>query len=261
MSTIFDMTGKTVCVIGGGGYLNTPACREMAALGAHIVVADLNIDNAKRTAQAIGDAGHSAEAVTIDITDEPAVGAMIDSIVERHGKLDVIVNGTAWYENVLPEDMSLDDFRSGMKVNLDAAFVVSREAARVMGPRGAGSIILYSSMYGVVSPDPRAYPEGMNVNPLHYGVAKAGVLQLVRYWAVRLAPKSVRVNAIVPGPFPFPQMQQTDPQFIANLEQRVPMGRMGKQNEVAGAVVYLASDAASYTTGTSITVDGGWTAW
>jgi len=261
MSTLFNLSDKVACVIGGGGYLNTPACRELAALGAHVVVADKNLDNAQRTAATITAAGHSAEAITIDITDESAVTAMVDDIVRRLGRLDVMVNGTAWYNNVLPEEMSLADFRSGMSVNLDAAFVVTREAARVMQPRNTGSIILYSSMYGVVSPDPRAYPGDMKPNPIHYGVAKAGVLQLARYWAVRLAPSNVRVNTIVPGPFPTPDTVNAHPDFIEQLNHRSPMRRIGRQNEMAGAVVYLASDAATYVTGTSITVDGGWTAW
>ena len=126
---------------------------------------------------------------------------------------------------------------------------------------GHGSIVHFSSMYGVVSPDPRMYPATQAVNPIDYGVAKAGILQLVRYQAVQLAPTGVRVNAIVPGPFPIPSTQGQDSEFMQRLRAKVPMGRVGNPKEIVGAVVFLVSDAASYVTGTQIVVDGGWTAW
>jgi len=105
------------------------------------------------------------------------------------------------------------------------------------------------------------YPSSQAVNPIDYGVAKAGILQMVRYQAVQLARSGVRVNAIVPGPFPIPYTQGQDDEFMRRLRNKVPMGRVGNAPEIAGAVVFLASDAASFVTGTQIAVDGGWTAW
>jgi NAD(P)-dependent dehydrogenase (short-subunit alcohol dehydrogenase family) len=116
-------------------------------------------------------------------------------------------------------------------------------------------------MYGLVSPDPRMYPPTQRMNPIDYGVAKAGILQLVRYQAVVLAPQRVRVNAIAPGPFPMPDTHGTDDQFMSRLCGKVPLGRVGKPDEITGPVVFLASDASSFVTGTNIVVDGGWTAW
>jgi len=159
------------------------------------------------------------------------------------------------------EQMTTAEWEYGMRVSLTGAFLIGREAARVMQPAGRGSIVHFSSMYGVVAPDPRIYPPPMVPNPIDYGVAKAGVLQLVRYQAVMLAPHGVRVNAIVPGPFPYPWSQQKDDDFMTRLKAKVPMGRFGDAEEIAGAVVFLCSDAASYVTGTHIVIDGGWTAW
>jgi gluconate 5-dehydrogenase len=127
--------------------------------------------------------------------------------------------------------------------------------------QGRGSIINISSMYGTVSPQPTAYRERPQYhNPPAYGAAKAGVQQYTRYAACHLAPHGVRVNGISPGPFPHGQAAR-DEVFVAELEKRVPLGRIGRPEEIAGAAVFLLSDAASYITGHNLAVDGGWTAW
>jgi NAD(P)-dependent dehydrogenase (short-subunit alcohol dehydrogenase family) len=130
-----------------------------------------------------------------------------------------------------------------------------------MAGAGRGSIVLFSSMYGSVSPDPRAYVAPMNPNPLEYGVGKAGIQQMTRYLAVHWGRKGVRVNCISPGPFPNPALQRDNPAFIERLAAKSPLGRIGQADEISGAVAFLLSDAASYLTGHNLAVDGGWTAW
>ena len=144
-------------------------------------------------------------------------------------------------------------------MNLTGTFLLAREAARAM-PLG-GSIILFASMYGLVAPDPRVYRPPMKSNPIEYGVGKAGVIQMARYLAVSWGGRGIRVNAIAPGPFPNPDVQRQFPDFVQRLAGKVPLGRIGRQEEIAGTVVFLASDASSYLNGATINVDGGWTAW
>lgn len=257
MKRLFDLTGKRALVAGGGGYLGRPICEALAAHGASVVVADLREDGAQEVAQAILADGGSAQACTLDVADS----ASIQSTLENDGPFDVLVNCTFYCTGRPHDELSAEDWRGSLDVTLTGAFELSRAAAKPMLDAGRGSVIHFGSMYGVVSPDPRLYPPEMNVNPPDYGAAKAAVLQLTRYQAVQWGPRGVRVNAVVPGPFPNPGIQADAPAFVERLAERVPLGRVGQAEEIAAAVVYLASDSASFVTGTALTVDGGWTAW
>jgi NAD(P)-dependent dehydrogenase (short-subunit alcohol dehydrogenase family) len=116
-------------------------------------------------------------------------------------------------------------------------------------------------MYGVVAPDPRIYPEPLTPNPIDYGVAKAAILQLARYFAVHYGAAGIRFNCITPGPFPNPGVQQAHPAFIDELAKKTALRRIGRNSEIVGPVLFLLTDSASYVTGHSLVVDGGWTAW
>lgn len=257
----FDLTGKTAWLVGGAGVLGSHVSRALAEHGAHAIIADIRKERVDALAESIRADGSSAESMICDAGKEDDIVRCADEIVSRHGRIDVIVSMAYFYTKTPMEQMTTEQWERGMRVTLTGAFLLGREGGRVMKKSGGGSIIQFSSMYGVVSPDPRMYPPKHQVNPIDYGVAKAGVLQMVRYQAVMLAPHKIRVNAIVPGPFPDPDTQGTDPEFLEKLNNKSPMGRVGNGPEMAGAVVYLASDASSYTTGTQIAVDGGWCAW
>lgn len=258
---LFDLKGRVVLVAGGAGYLGRVTCRELCRRGATVIVSDVNGTAATEAADELSNAGHRAEPMALDIQDEPAIEKAMDEIVVRHGHLDSVVNMTAWSTGKPFREMSLEDWNRGTNVTLSGAFVLTRAAARVMEPRGSGSIIHFSSMYGIVSPRPSNYPEGTAVNPPDYGAAKAGILQLVRYTASLFGRSGIRCNAVAPGPFPNPSGHGSDSEFISRLAESTPLGRVGRAEEIAGSVVYLVSDASSYTTGIVITVDGGWAAW
>jgi len=270
---LFDLCGRVALVAGGAGYLGQAICSGLLDHGATVIVADVDGQAAQTAADELADdaqpteqttrrhAGDRATARALDVSDEHSVQSAIDTVRAAHGRLDILVNSTTFSTGRTLDAATADDWQRGLSVTLTGAFLISRAAGRVMREQGGGSIIHFSSMYGLVSPDPRAYDPPETINPADYGAAKAGVLQLTRYQAVQWAPHNVRVNAIVPGPFPNPDIQRDNPSFIGRLEQRVPMGRIGRAGEITGAVVFLAGDASSYVTGATLTVDGGWTAW
>ncbi|MCC6681266.1 MAG: SDR family oxidoreductase [Phycisphaeraceae bacterium] len=257
----FDLTGRVAWVIGGAGLLGSQVCAALAQHGAHVIVSDPAAEPSQALVEQIRADSGRAEATALDVRHEADIEACARDIRQSHGRLDIMVFMAFAYKKKPMMQMSGDDWDYGMEVTLRGAFVASREAGRIMAEQGGGSIVHFSSMYGLVAPDPRMYPPRYEMNPLDYGVAKAGVLQMVRYQAVLQGPQGVRVNAVVPGPFPYPWSQGADKDFVERLAGKVPMGRVGKPEEIAGAVVFLCSDAASYITGTQIVVDGGWTAW
>src|SRR6185436_14020356 len=154
------------------------------------------------------------------------------------------------------EQQTFDAFEAAMRVNVGSAFVAVQEARQALTESGHGSVILVGSLYGVVGPDMRLYEGTSMGNPAGYAVSKGGLLQLARYLATVLAPK-VRVNCVSPGGIERGQPQVFQDRYIA----RTPLARMGTEEDIKGAIAYLATDLSSYTTGQHLIIDGGFTAW
>ena len=258
-SGMFDLTGRVALVAGGAGYLGRATCKGLAQLGAAVMVADLASEGAQALAEELVAGGAQAAALGLDIAEEASVHSTVARTTSAFGQLDVLVNAAFCSIGKTVDELRAEEFDRANRVNLTGTFLLAREAARAM-PRG-GSIILFASMYGQVAPDPRIYEPPMNPNPLEYGVGKAGVIQMAKYLGACWGPRGIRVNAIAPGPFPNRAVQQQHPAFIKRLAGKVPMGRIGRQDEIAGTVAFLASNASSYLNGTTISVDGGWTIW
>ena len=258
---MFDMTTKVALVAGGAGYLGVPVCRGLAEQGATVVIGDINEDRAREsTAMLNRELGADrVEALFLDAADAGSIKECLAYVSKKHARLDVLVVANAFAIGKALDDLKEEELDRALHLNVTATFMMAGEAARMM--TDGGSIVLFSSMYGSVSPQPRAYLPPMNPNPIEYGVSKAAIEQMTRYLAVQWAQRNIRVNAVAPGPFPWHSTQKEHPEFIARLEERVPLGRIGRREEAAGAVVFLASDEASYVTGHVLRVDGGWTAW
>lgn len=255
----FNLTGRDIWVIGGAGYLGQATVALLVAQGARVLCADLG-DKAAAFVQAEA-LGATVMPATLDTRDTAAAQAFVTAQLQQRGAPAGLVVMTYSASGKRLDELTEADFDAANHANLTATFQLARAVGSAMSARGGGSIVLFSSMYGTVSPDPRAYEEPMNPNPIEYGVGKAGLQQMTRYLAVHWGKAGVRVNSIAPGPFPNPNLQRDNRAFIDRLAAKSPLGRVGQAGEIAGAVAFLLSDAASYITGHNLAVDGGWTAW
>ena len=274
MTTIMDkfsLAGRTALVTGGAGLLGRQFTQALGEAGAKVVVADLDFSQAEAHAGKLVDAGIDALPVQVNVTDPASTSGMVASAVNHFGSLDVIVNSAALDPKFDPDNVDaqsgnafetypLDTWKKAIDVNLTGMFLTCQAAARQMVAQDYGKIINICSTYGLVGPDQRLYerPDGpRQYKPVYYTVSKAGVLGLTKYLATYYAGTNIRVNALTPGGV----YNQHDETFLKAYSSRTVIGRMAHQDEMSGAIVFLASEASSYMTGANLVVDGGWTAW
>lgn len=266
----FDLSGKTAIVTGGIGLLGSGFSRTLAEAGATVIVADLNGNKAQQYANELQQQGYQALGVGVDVTNKESVEAMVAAAVDATGRCDVLVCSAAMdpkfdntqgsQHNNAFEDFPLDAWDAALGVNLTGLFLCAQAAAKPMVQQQKGVIINICSTYGLNGPDQRIYErpgEAPRYKPVYYSVTKAGVLGLTRYLAAYYAGKNIRANALTPGGV----YNNHDELFEKNYSYKTIMGRMAEKDEMNGALLFLASDASSYMTGSNLVVDGGWTAW
>lgn len=257
---VIDLREKTIWVFGGAGYLGQAVVRVLTQAGASVLCIDLE-DRAMQFVSA-GALQKDVKALTFNVEQTDGIPAFVGEQMRLNGVPYGMVNLTLQSTAKALETLSPDEFDRANHTNLTSTFMLCREtAAAMIHKHVAGSVVLFSSMYGMISPDPQIYEPPMVKNPLEYGVGKAGIIQMTRYLAVHYGRQNIRFNCISPGPFPNPLTQQNDPAFIGRLSGKTPLGRIGQPAEVASVVAFLLSSASSYITGQNIAVDGGWSVW
>jgi NAD(P)-dependent dehydrogenase (short-subunit alcohol dehydrogenase family) len=249
---LFDLTGRVAVVVGGGSGIGQASAEAMAAFGAHVVCADVADTAAAGVAQRIRSAGGNATHAAVDARSTESVETLVRGVEQEFGRLDVVLATPAINLRKRLLDYTDEEFDRVIELNLKGTFRVARAAARVMVKQQRGSIILMSSIRSV------------NVEPGQsiYAATKAGIAQMTRGLAVEVGPHGVRVNALAPGivATPLTKPITSNPAWSDAYARHSALGRWARPEEMAGPVVFLASDASSYLTATTIFADAGWTA-
>jgi NAD(P)-dependent dehydrogenase (short-subunit alcohol dehydrogenase family) len=268
----FSLAKKVIVVTGAAGLLGKNHVQAIADAGGIPVLIDIDRSRLQSTVEEFKEINNSEFAhFVVDITDENQVKTCCENVLQKFGRVDGLVNNAAnnpkietngVNEQSRLENFSIKDWQADISVGLTGAFLCTKYFGAEIAKQG-GSIVNISSDLGLIAPDQRLYEknglsaENQPVKPVTYSVVKTGLIGLSRYTATYWAKQGVRCNSLCPGGVENSQ----DPSFVAKLTSLIPLGRMAKQNEYRGSLVFLLSDASSYITGTELIADGGRTAW
>ncbi len=252
--SLFRVDGDVAVVTGGAAGLGRIASLTLAEAGAHVCVTDIDHNRAGETVADIEAAGGKADAWLLDVTDNDAICRVIAEIAEKHGRIDILINNAGSAQRDATETMPTEVWDRIVQMNQTQLFVCSREAGKHMLAQNKGAIVNLASIMGLTGGG--LYPN------LPYHATKGAVVNMTRALAVEWASRGVRVNAIAPTytktELTLPVRQDAD--LVAQIEDRTPLGRIAEPEEMAGAILYLASPASSMVTGHTLPVDGGWMA-
>lgn len=254
---VINLKNKIILITGGYGHLGKGIVNSLLAHDAEVYVLGRSIEKFKEAFDS--DHIESLFFQHCDISDAESINNAIGVIFSRKNRIDAFINNAYYLKGNSPEDMTDNDFIYSIEGTLTACFKSIKTLIPIMKKQGYGKIINVSSMYGVVAPDFSVYDDSPQFfNPPHYGAAKAGLVQLTKYYASYLGKYNINVNAVSPGPFPHDSVQK-DVGFIKKLESKTALKRIGQPSDLGGIFVFLCSDASNYITGQNLMVDGGWT--
>ena len=246
----YTLNNQIIVVTGGGQGIGLEIASAMRASGAYLIIAEANASTGEAAAHKL-----EGDFIATDVTDSSSIKNMVSEVIKKHGRIDCIVNNAGICRNTPSEDVTDDEWRLVMSVDLDGVFYCCREVGKHMLTRGSGSIVNIGSMSGSISNRPQ--PQSA------YNAAKAGVIHLTKSLAGEWSPRGVRVNSISPGYIGTAMTKAAleNPEWRDIWLSSTPMGRLGEPAEVAAVAVFLASSASSFMTGSDVVVDGGYTVW
>lgn len=248
---LFDLKGQVAIVTGGGRGIGFKMAEGLAEAGANIVLCSRKIENCRQTAAEISKIGAKVLTLKCDVRSAAEIKKVADETVKEFGKIDILVNnsGVSWGSS--PEDYPLEGWNKVMETNMTGVFLFSQAVGRVMIKQKKGNIINIASIMGVIGMETDA------ADAIAYSASKGAVITFTKDLAAKWATHNIRVNAIAPGWFPTDMSSYVLEHTGAKLMAHIPMRRFGKEDELKGATVFLASEASSYITGAILPVDGG----
>jgi 3-oxoacyl-[acyl-carrier protein] reductase len=242
------LEGKAVVITGGGGGIGRECARLFAEEGADVVVSDVKLAPARAVAGEVEALGRRALAVQTDVTDEADVRRLFEEAERVMGRIDVLVNNAGVFQSRPLDDLSAEDWDRVLDVNLKGVFLCSQAALRHMKPRRSGAIVSLGSLAGQVG--------GIHA-AANYAASKAGVISITKSLAKNAGPFGIRVNVVNPGIIETPMTAPWPDDVLAGLARNTPLGRLGRPDEVARVIVFLASDGASFIHGAHVDINGG----
>ena len=254
----FSLKGKVALLTGGAGLYGRQIAEALAEAGAVTYIASRNVAELEKVAESLRAEGGDVTALPLDLEDESSIRALVAEIARRSGRLDVLVNNAVTRCACASWDQPMEAFDKSLRINASALFCLTRLAAEEMKRTGGGSVINIGSYMGIRGPDPLNYvgTDMMKTPSPIYFFEKGGMVNFTRFAASVLGPYQIRVNAIHPGGF----FNNQPAAFVKNYSANTMLGRLANGTDLKGVIVFLASDASCYLTGTNIPVDGGYTA-
>lgn len=256
---LFLLEDKVVVVTGGTRRYGYYFCQALSQAVATVVLTSRDQSRADDTAREFTDMGLQAFGYSLQLADDSSIEAFVDAVVAEHGRIDVLVNNARTISEMSANELTREELDRVFSINLTGMILLTRRIVEEMKQAGGGNIINIGSIYGIVGQNPSIYREPQTSLSLDYPIFKGGILAYTKQLATTLAQHNIRANCLSLG-----GLRETIPDedyFLPRYNQRVPLGRMATGEDVAGPIVFLASDASAYMTGANLVVDGGLTAW
>jgi len=267
---LFSLKKKNIIITGSAGLLGSQYAETVSEAGANVILIDVNKKNNELLCKSLKKKYHNkVKSCTLDISKKSEIVKLRKELEKEFKKIDGLINNAAFTTKTskdssskihLPiESFDMDIWQKSLDINLTGLFLCCQQIGSSMAKNGGGSIINVASTYGVVGADQRIYGKSKLNSPISYAATKGGVVNITRYLAAYWQGKNVRVNTLIPGGVQ--DLSYQDKGFVKKYSEKTMLGRMARKDEYNGAILFLLSNASSYMTGSSLVVDGGWTAW
>ena len=260
---LFALDGKIAIVTGGRGLYGASISEGLCEMGATVIIASRNGEKCEEYASELRARGYSAVGMSLDLSSDESISALVEAVIAKYGRIDVLVNNAVNRGGLTTmEKATREGLDASMSTNLHGQMLLTGAVLPHMQAAGGGSVINISSMRGLDCPHFPVYPESMRNQPVNYTTEKWALEGFNKFMAGRYGKDGIRVNSIAPGGFN-PNLENTEVgrQFVETYIANCPLGKWAGEDDIKGPVIFLASDASAYVTGATIVMDGGWTIW